>query len=57
MYFKADKSRRISHREPKTPPMIPRIIEKSPREEERIEETVLKEKLQKAQAVNVALQE
>ena len=37
--------------------MSPIIIEESPREEERIEETVMKEKLQKSQAVYVALKE
>ena len=37
--------------------MSPTIIEESPREEERIEETNLKDQLQKAQAENVALKE
>ena len=53
MYFRADKSQR----EPETPPTSLIIIEESPREEERIEEIVLKEQLQKAQAENVALKE
>ena len=57
MYFRADKSQRISQREPETPPTSPSIIEESPREDEIIEETILKEQLQKAQAENVALKE
>ena len=47
MYFRDDKNQRISQREPETPPLSMIIIEESPREEERIEEIVLKENLQK----------
>ena len=57
MYFRANKGQRMSHRDPEIPPMSPLIIEESPRDEERIRETILKEQLQMAHAKNIALKE